>query len=221
MLGFSGGAMVKNPPANAGDRFNPWVRKIPWSRKWQPVPVFFPGKSHGPRSLEGYSPWGCKDWGTETDTHRHTHTQTHKLFQNSLQVPYCATRWQVRQWRSSKQDWHTRLLGIIYLVVINILGRSILLRGWWKLLPPPVQIKWHTKGTSFVYCGGRWRIMTLSPSLAPNFLYHMWETWSWERIWDFPREHQARAAKTKLLIFINNTTAHSNITIMTFYSAGF
>ena len=34
--------------------FNPWVRKIPWSRKWQPTPVFLPGKSHGQR-LVGYS----------------------------------------------------------------------------------------------------------------------------------------------------------------------
>ena len=31
--------------------FNPWVRKIPWRRKWQPTPVFLPGKSHGQRSL--------------------------------------------------------------------------------------------------------------------------------------------------------------------------
>ena len=40
--------------------FNPWVMKIPWRRKWQPTPVFLPAKSHGQRSLEGYSPWGCK-----------------------------------------------------------------------------------------------------------------------------------------------------------------
>ena len=32
-------------------RFDPWVRKIPWRRKWQPTPVFLPGKSHGQRSL--------------------------------------------------------------------------------------------------------------------------------------------------------------------------
>ena len=38
--------------------FNPWVRKIPWRRKWQPTPVFLPGKFHGWRSLVGYSPWG-------------------------------------------------------------------------------------------------------------------------------------------------------------------
>ena len=34
--------------------------KIPWRRKWQPTPVLLPGKSHGQRSLIGYSPWGHK-----------------------------------------------------------------------------------------------------------------------------------------------------------------
>ena len=38
--------------------FNPWVGKMPWSRKWQPTPVFLPGKSHGQRSLVDYSPPG-------------------------------------------------------------------------------------------------------------------------------------------------------------------
>ena len=37
--------------------FNPWVRKIPWRRKWLPTPVFLPGKPQGHRSPEGYSPW--------------------------------------------------------------------------------------------------------------------------------------------------------------------
>ena len=45
-------------------RFNPWVRKILWRRKWQPTPVFLPGKCHGQRSLAGYSPWGHKDPNT-------------------------------------------------------------------------------------------------------------------------------------------------------------
>ena len=40
--------------------FDPWVRKIPWRRKWQSTPVLLPGKSHGQRSLVGYSPWGHK-----------------------------------------------------------------------------------------------------------------------------------------------------------------
>ena len=46
-----------------------WVRKIPWKRRWQPTPEFLPGKSHGYRSLVGYSPWGCErmghDWATK------------------------------------------------------------------------------------------------------------------------------------------------------------
>ena len=56
--------MVKNPPANAGDARDmgdPWVGKIPRSRKWQPTAVFLLEKFHGPRSLAGYSPWGCKE----------------------------------------------------------------------------------------------------------------------------------------------------------------
>ena len=40
--------------------FNPWVGKIPWRREWQPTAVFLPGKSHGQRSLAGYSLWGCE-----------------------------------------------------------------------------------------------------------------------------------------------------------------
>ena len=44
-------------------RFNPWIRKIPRSRKWQTTPVFLPGKSHGQKSLLGYSPWGRKRAG--------------------------------------------------------------------------------------------------------------------------------------------------------------
>ena len=43
--------------------FDPWVGKIPWRRNWQPTPVFLPGKSHGQRSLAGYSPYDrAKSW---------------------------------------------------------------------------------------------------------------------------------------------------------------
>ena len=42
-------------------RFDPWVMKFPWRRKWQPTPKFLPGESHGQRSLVGYSPWGCRE----------------------------------------------------------------------------------------------------------------------------------------------------------------
>ena len=41
---------------NAGPGFYPWVGKIPWRRTWHPTPVLSLGKSHGWRSLVGYSP---------------------------------------------------------------------------------------------------------------------------------------------------------------------
>ena len=42
-------------------KFDPQVRKISWQRKWQPAPVFLPGKLHGQRSLVGYSQWDCNE----------------------------------------------------------------------------------------------------------------------------------------------------------------
>ena len=58
---------VKNPCAMQGTQetsVDPWVGKIPRRRKWQPTPVFLPGRSHGQRSLPGYSPWGHKESDT-------------------------------------------------------------------------------------------------------------------------------------------------------------
>ena len=40
------------------------VKKIPRRREWQPIPAFLHGKSHGQRSLAGYSPWDCKESDT-------------------------------------------------------------------------------------------------------------------------------------------------------------
>ena len=51
--------------------FNPWVGKMSWRRKWQPIPVFLPRESHGQRSLVDYSPWDLKrvrhDFATVVD----------------------------------------------------------------------------------------------------------------------------------------------------------
>ena len=56
--------MVKNLPAMQETGFKPLVRKMPWRRDWLPIPVFLPGKSHGQRSLAGYSPCGHKESDT-------------------------------------------------------------------------------------------------------------------------------------------------------------
>ena len=74
--GFSGGASGKEFTYQyrryKRRRFDPWIGEIPWRRKWLSTTVFLPGKSHGQRSLAGYSPWGC----TELDTTEHPHTYT-------------------------------------------------------------------------------------------------------------------------------------------------
>ena len=81
--GFPGGASDKECThqcrRHKRHRFDPWIKKIPWRRKWRPSPVFLHGESHRQRSLVGYSPWGCK----ESDT---TEVTYHKLqpFQTSL-----------------------------------------------------------------------------------------------------------------------------------------
>ena len=72
--GFSGGSVVKTPPAKAGDvGLIPALGRFHWRRIWQPTPVFLPGKSQGQRSLEDYGPWGHKEpnttqWPNKTTT---------------------------------------------------------------------------------------------------------------------------------------------------------
>ena len=72
-------------------RFDPWVGKIPWRRKWKPTPVSLPRKFHGRRSLVSYSPWGWK----ESDTTEPLHFTSVYLFIHSfLNVRPCVgSRW--------------------------------------------------------------------------------------------------------------------------------
>ena len=93
--GFPGGTSDKESTCQCRRHkrlgFDPWVRKIPWRRAWQPTPAFLPGESHGQRSLAGYILEGCKklDMTKVTcmhacacvHTHTHTHTHTHACAQ--------------------------------------------------------------------------------------------------------------------------------------------
>ena len=60
VLGY-GGSDSKESAYKGGD---PWVRKIPWRRAWQPTPVLLPGESQGQRSLVGCSPPSCRESDT-------------------------------------------------------------------------------------------------------------------------------------------------------------
>ena len=98
---------VKSLPSRLETRIPSWAGKDPWRWKWQPTPVFLPGKSHGWRSLAGYSPWGHKEsdrteqlhfflsfffhfvWATRTDLHAHilSHKSFEKLWKVCLHLP--------------------------------------------------------------------------------------------------------------------------------------
>ena len=94
--------------------FNPWVGKIPWRRKWQPTPVFLPGKTHGQRSLAGYSSWQCH----KRVRHNWVIKQQQKAFptdclllQEDYWSPlYRAETWQPPTWPTD-QSWHSLVLG--------------------------------------------------------------------------------------------------------------
>ena len=62
ILAFPGGCSYKESTwqfrKHRKGSLDPWICKMTWRRKWQLTPVFLPGKSCGPRSLAGCSPWG-------------------------------------------------------------------------------------------------------------------------------------------------------------------
>ena len=67
---FLGGSDGKASAYNAADPGSiPGSGRSSWRRKWQSTPVLFPGKSHGQRSLVGYSPWGRKESDTTEQLH--------------------------------------------------------------------------------------------------------------------------------------------------------
>ena len=68
IMGFPGGSDSKESPA----MWETWVGKIPWRRKWQPTPVFLPGKSHRLSRLLGYSS-RCRKESDTTEWLSHTY----------------------------------------------------------------------------------------------------------------------------------------------------
>ena len=85
--------MVKGFPAmrETRVRFLDW--EDPWRRKWQSTPALFPGKSHGRRSLIGYSPWGRKESDTTERLHFHFQTMVEvmKIMVTSFKTSHAGT----------------------------------------------------------------------------------------------------------------------------------
>ena len=87
--------------------FYTWVGKIPERRKWQSIPVLLSGKSHGRRSLVGYSPWGCREsdmtkwiqFRKQSWTRAHT-LHIHEKQQNSIQKYVPFSKWKSTLYQS-------------------------------------------------------------------------------------------------------------------------
>ena len=97
---------IKNLPAMQ----ETWVQslewKMPWTREWQPTPVFLTGESHGQRSLVAVVHGGHKKSDmTGRLTHTHTHTHIHLFFRVGTE----AQRNQTTRPRPWWQNWGSQL----------------------------------------------------------------------------------------------------------------
>ena len=105
-LDFPGGSDGKASCLQCGrPGFSPWVGKILWRRKWQPTLVLFPGKSHGQRSVVGYSPWGRK----ESDTTERLHF--HFTIARTWKQPICpsADKWIKMLWYIYTMEYYSAI----------------------------------------------------------------------------------------------------------------
>ena len=115
--------VVKNLPASARDPdLVSWVGKIPWRKKWQPTPVFLPGKSRGQRSLVGYSPRGHK----ELDTTEYTHTQWYSYYYISEESRFMSTQPSVMVNFTCKLNWATNCPDIRPTIILDMSLREFL-----------------------------------------------------------------------------------------------
>ena len=95
--------------------FNSWVRKIPWRRKWHPTPEFVPGKSHGQRSLVGYSPQGCKE------LYMTDQLNTFTCWNNSKNIGILCTIWTMLSLQSNKNRYRKEMQECKQLLTVIIL----------------------------------------------------------------------------------------------------
>ena len=117
--------MVKNLRAMLETRFNPWVRKIPWRREWQPTPVFLCGEFSGQRGLAGYIPWACKELDMTKQQLTHNIFNILKERKYELRILYSIFNMKIIKIKLIKS--HTRAQGILpHEHFLNILQQNIL-----------------------------------------------------------------------------------------------
>ena len=155
--------------------FDPWVRKIPWRRKWQPTPLFLPGESHGRWNLAGYSPWGRK----ELDTTERLHFTSLHFFTSSF-VKKSGFLWGSKEMMNEKP----------------IASAPFSVTPW--LVPVPGLIVKDSRcfhHTASWFCTLAWAVsLSGGPSFWTDYflfmvqmvktLPAMWKTWVWFLGWD-------------------------------------
>ena len=103
-------------------------KNLTWRRKWQSTPVLLPGKSHGQRSLVGYSPWGRE----ESDTTEMTQQQQQRTTTSALHPRVLSVGESHDSVLSSPQPWGFSCLEKLCLCLVTC---SCGCRHGW-LLPP-------------------------------------------------------------------------------------
>ena len=101
---------VKNPPANAGDIRDPWVRKLPWRRAWQPTPVFLPGVEE-PDELQS-----MESQRVGHDCSDLAHTQTSKDMERKISQ---GLKRVINQWQMTKLQQFSNESDVLYARGIN------------------------------------------------------------------------------------------------------
>ena len=203
--------MVKNLPAKCKRLgFDPWVRKIPWRRKWQPTPVFLPWKSHGQRSLVGYSPWGRKIGHSlviKQPPHGFGSTNSgisHVLGGSSIQdwaerslvadrtSPWLQTCDKPRSLSVRKQHW------------IQSSSNRMILRNW--LLPVRIV------GASLKQAelAGGWKCCTSSPGLVEQQSRHRMVSAFFKSSWFSKQVPRMLSSNGKCIIFKNSIFVQKN-----------
>ena len=126
--------------------FNPWIGKIPWRRKWQPTPVFLPGKFYRQRSLAGYSPWRLRVRHDQSNWTHMTSKQT--IWDGVKKKP--SKVWQIRRERRGFRgstsnffktyDWLSTMVKALFFYIIpfkliSVLSPILHMRIWgWACL---------------------------------------------------------------------------------------
>ena len=88
---------VQRQSTIGGPVFHPWVRKIPWKRKWQPTPVLMPGKSHGLGALWATVHLVSKSLTRLSDST--TPPQAHISETVLIPIPLCPIEGHKRKWK--------------------------------------------------------------------------------------------------------------------------